>query len=234
VNVAIIPARGGSKRIPRKNLLPFCGKPIIQYSIDAALESGCFNRVIVSTDDDEIAQVAASLGAETPFTRPRELSDDHTPTMPVIAHAIEMIESDGALVDYACCIYATAPFIAVDSLKAGLRLLQSAIGKNDFAFPVTTFPFPIKRALRIRDDGAVEMMWPEHEYTRSQDLEETFHDAGQFYWGTKSAYQNSSGFYSAKAYPIPIPRHMVQDIDTFEDWERAERMFLTSHQSQRP
>lgn len=223
MKVAIIPARGGSKRIPRKNVRLFAGKPIIAHSIGAALDSGCFDRVIVSTDDVEIAAVAREWGAETPFVRPPELADDHTGTNAVVKHAINWLAEQGTPADYACCIYATAPFVQARYLQEGLaRLLERRRG---YAFSVTSFPFPIQRAIRINAEGAVEAIWPENIFRRSQDLEEAFHDAGQFYWGTVDAYLTDAVVFSPASIPIVLPRHLVQDIDTFEDWRRAELMF---------
>jgi len=222
--IAIIPARGGSKRIPRKNVRPFAGKPMIAWSIEAALESGVFDAVVVSTDDEEIATVASSLGAQIPFRRPSELSDDHTPTMPVIAHAIRWWEENKSPLEYGCCIYATAPFIKPEFLREGLEMLRKN-PDGDFAYSVTTYAFPIFRALRMAENGRLEMFWPENEMKRSQDLPEAWHDAGQFYWGRRNAFLGPHGFFSARSYPVALPRHLVQDIDTPEDWERAEKLF---------
>lgn len=223
MKLAIIPARGGSKRIPRKNIKPFCGKPMIAWSIEAAQESGCFDRVIVSTDDAEIAEVARQYGAEVPFMRPLELSDDHTGTIPVIRHAIETINSQGRAVEQACCLYATAPFIRAEDLRRGLELLQGSGG--NYAFSVTSYAFPIQRAIRLTPEGRVEMFNPEHFNTRSQDLEEAYHDAGQFYWGRAEAWLQGQMIFSPASLPVMLPRHRVQDIDTPEDWVRAEWMF---------
>ena len=224
MKIAVIPARGGSKRIPRKNVLPFCGLPMIAYSIRAALQTGCFDKVVVSTDDAEISEISVAEGAEVPFQRPPELSDDLTPTLPVIQHAIGWVEENVGEVEFACCLYATAPFVLPEYLTEGLQALQ-ADPSADFAFSVTSFPFPIQRALKLRDDGRIDMFWPEHEYSRSQDLPEAYHDAGQFYWGRAASFHNASGFFSARSIPVILPRHRVQDIDTPEDWRRAEAMF---------
>ena len=230
MNGAIIPARGGSKRIPRKNVRLFAGKPIIAHSIGAALDSGCFDRVIVSTDDAEIAAVAREWGAETPFVRPPELADDHTGTNAVVKHAINWLAEQDTPADYACCIYATAPFVQARYLQEGLaRLLERRRG---YAFSVTSFPFPIQRAIRINAEGAVEAIWPENIFRRSQDLEEAFHDAGQFYWGSTDAYLTDEVVFSPASVPIVLPRHLVQDIDTFEDWRRAELMFRVIQEEQ--
>ncbi|MBF5058086.1 acylneuraminate cytidylyltransferase [Alcanivorax sp. 521-1] len=223
MSVAIIPARGGSKRIPGKNIKPFQGRPMIAWSIRAALESGCFQRVIVSTDDKGIAKVAREWGAETPFMRPPELADDHTGTLPVIAHALQWLADRGEAVETACCLYATAPFVRSEDLRAGRDRLNR--GDVDYAFSVTRYAFPIQRALRITPEGRVGMFQPEHFSTRSQDLEEAWHDAGQFYWGRAVAWREQRPLFSEAAAPIELPRHRVQDIDTPEDWERAEWLF---------
>jgi pseudaminic acid cytidylyltransferase len=224
MRLAIIPARGGSKRIPRKNIRDFCGRPLIAWSISAAQESGCFDHVVVSTDDDEIADIALKEGAEVPFHRPSELADDHVPTVPVIAQGIDACEAHyGAAAKEVCCLYATAPFVRAADLKVGLKLLAS--DKYSYVFPVTTYPFPIHRALRRKESGYVEMFSPENFFTRSQDLEETWHDAGQFYWGTAQSWREECAIFHEPAFGMPLPRHRVQDIDTPEDWIRAELMF---------
>lgn len=223
MKLAVIPARGGSKRIPRKNIRDFAGRPIIAHSIGAALESGCFDRVIVSTDDEEIAAVARQWGAETPFLRPATLADDHTGTNAVVKHAIGWFREAGHAVELACCIYATAPFVQARYLRQGLERL--AASDKAFAFSVTSFPFPIQRAIRINAAGAVEAIWPENIARRSQDLEEAFHDAGQFYWGRADAFLADTVLFSPVSLPVVLPRHLVQDIDTLEDWQRAEHMY---------
>lgn len=223
MKLAVIPARGGSKRIPRKNIKPFCGRPMIAWSIQAALDSRCFDRVVVSTDDEEIAQVAHEHGADVPFMRPPELSDDFTGTVPVIAHATRWFQQHGELPQMVCCIYATAPFIMTADLQRGLEVMESA--KAEYAFSVTSYAFPIQRAIRIKENGRVEMFQPEHFNTRSQDLEEAYHDAGQFYWGRAESWLGGKPIFSNDAAPIILPRHRVQDIDTPEDWIRAEWMF---------
>ncbi len=223
MKLAIIPARGGSKRIPRKNIKLFCGKPMIAWSIEAALRSGCFDQVVVSTDDAEIAEAARQHGADVPFMRPTELSDDHTGTIPVIRHAIEWFIQQGHTVEQACCLYATAPFVTVEDLNRGMQVLQG--NDCDYAFSVTSYAFPIQRALRINERGRVEMVNPEHFNSRSQDLEEAFHDAGQFYWGRADAWLQGKQIFSPDALPVLLPRHRVQDIDTPEDWARAEWLF---------
>src|SRR6185369_859117 len=186
MNIAVIPARGGSKRIPRKNIKPFMGQPVIAHSIAAALASGLFNRIIVSTDDEEIAMVARTCGAEVPFMRPAALADDFTGTNAVVSHAIRWLLDHGQPVSHVCCIYATAPFVSADYLRSGYEKLVDS-GRS-FAFSVTSFPFPIQRAIRITHEGTVEPFFPEHISSRSQDLEEGYHDAGQFYWGKADAF----------------------------------------------
>ena len=223
MKVAVIPARGGSKRIPGKNIRDFCGKPMIAWSIEAARASGCFDEGIVSTDDVKIAEVARQSGATVPFMRPESLSDDYTGTLPVIRHAVEWFVSAGHVVDLACCIYATAPFVTPSAIQEGERRLQYA--GCSFAFSVTSYAFPIQRALRLVDGSRVEMMHPEQFSTRSQDLEEAWHDAGQFYWGTAEAWLEERMIFGRGSVGIPIPRYRVQDVDTPEDWDSAEYMF---------
>jgi pseudaminic acid cytidylyltransferase len=220
--VAVIPARGGSKRIPRKNIRPFAGKPIIAYSIAAARTCGLFDRIVVSTDDEEIAAVARDCGAETPFRRPPELSDDHTGTDPVTAHALTWLADHGQDAEFACCIYATAPFIQAGDLRRGYDALIST-GKS-FAFAATTYDFSIQRAIRVLPGGGVEPFFPQWIDARSQDLDVAHHDAGQFYWGRGTAFRARLAMFTADSVAIALPRHRVQDIDTLEDWTRAELM----------
>ena len=224
MNIAIIPARGGSKRIPKKNIKTFCGQPMISWSIAAARNSGCFDRIVVSTDDKEIATVAQVAGAEVPFIRPAELADDHTGTAAVIRHALQWVAEQGERIDLACCIYATAPFIMAADLQKGMALLQATPEKK-YAFSVTSFPFPIQRAIRLTPDGGIEPFQPECMPMRSQDLEEAYHDAGQFYWGRTQAWLGGLSVFRNHSIPIILPRHRVQDVDTEEDWIRAEFMF---------
>lgn len=223
MKVAVIPARGGSKRIPRKNIKEFCGKPMIAYSIEAALQSGCFDKIIVSTDDSEIAQVAKSYGAEVPFIRPKELSNDYTGTIPVIRHAIEWLVEQGVDTNLVCCLYATAPFVTAEYLQQGLQQLED--NNAAYAFTVTSYAFPIQRAIKLNPELGVEMFDANNFNTRSQDLEEAWHDAGQFYWGRVGAWLSEKIIFGAESTPVILPRHRVQDIDTPEDWERAEWLF---------
>lgn len=221
--IAMIPARGGSKRIPRKNIKTFCGKPMLSYSIDAAKACGIFDDIIVSTDDAEIAEVARACGASVPFMRPSKFADDYTGTRAVTNHAILSYEESIAKPEYCCCIYATAPFVQPEHLLQGYQQLVAKPDKA-FSFSVTSFAFPVQRALKREGDGVVSM-YPEFAATRSQDLEEGFHDAGQFYWGSYAGYLSDKAMFSKHSLPIVIPRHLVQDIDTTEDWARAELMY---------
>ncbi|WP_026375629.1 pseudaminic acid cytidylyltransferase [Aestuariibacter salexigens] len=223
MNLAIIPARGGSKRIPGKNIRSFAGKPMIAYSIDVALESGLFEHVWVSTDSEEIANVALQYGADVPFIRPEALSDDYIGTYPVVNHAISYANSVGIDPKFTCCIYATAPLIQRKYLIEGFERLRSE-PDMDFAFSVTSFAFPIQRAIRLSGKG-VRPFEPGNMAKRSQDLEEAYHDAGQFYWGYSKSFINNKSTFSEQSIPIILPRHLVQDIDTAEDWQRAELMF---------
>ncbi len=223
MNVAIIPARGGSKRIPGKNIKPFAGKPIIKYPIDAAVKSGLFEKVIVSTDSEHIAEIALDGGAEVPFMRPADLADDFTPTADVLFHALHWLHEHGLDIKYLCCIYSTTPFLQIKDIRRGYDLMCEM--QVSSVFSVTTFSFPIFRALKINDKGRLEMFWPEHELTRSNDLPEAYHDAGQFYWLDGGKFLESKKLYTTDALPAVLPRYLVQDIDTPEDWETAERMF---------
>ncbi len=223
MRLALIPARGGSKRIPRKNIKIFHGMPMIAWTIKAAKESMCFDRIMVSTDDAEIADIARSNGAEVPFIRPAELSDDQTNTIDVVQHAINWWVEHVEAPSLVCCLYATAPFIRTEDLLEGLR----ALDRSDvmFAFSATRYAFPVQRAIRRTEGGGVEMLMPEHFLSRSQDLEELYHDAGQFYWGRTEAWLSSKSIFSSSSVLVPLPRYRVQDIDTMEDWFQAELMF---------
>jgi pseudaminic acid cytidylyltransferase len=222
MTVAVIIARGGSKRIPGKNIRAFAGKPMLAWPIEAAAASGIFERIIVSTDSPAIADVAEQWGAEVPFMRPAELADDHTPTAPVFLHALEFLENNSGLPEYACCIYPTAPFLSPRYLAQGLEELRKYDAPA--AFSVTTFAFPVLRALKICDDGSVAFNWPEYEYARSQDLPDFYHDAGQFYWVNVRRFCKERRLAMPGARPVVLPRKLVQDIDTPEDWEAAELM----------
>jgi len=223
MNVAIIPARNGSKRLPKKNIRDFLGKPIIAYSIETAIASKLFDMVLVSTDSEEIAAIARQYGAITPFIRPSVISDDITATSPVVEHAIQWLKSNGNIINNACCIYATAPFILPEFLEKGYKIL---IRKScSTVYSVTSYTFPIFRASQITNDGNLKMFWPEYELTRSQDLPEAYHDAGQFYWLNVDKFLNEKNFYTDDSWPVILPRYLVQDIDNLEDWTRAEYMY---------
>jgi pseudaminic acid cytidylyltransferase len=223
MRLCVIPARGGSKRIPRKNVKYFCGQPMISRSIQAAKKSGCFDKIIVSTDDVEISKVALEFGAEVPFIRPKELSDDHTTIIPVIKHAIQQLGNQGYNAKEVCCLYATAPFVREADINNGLKTLIDL--KAEYTLPATTFPYPIQRSFRINQGKGISMLFQEHENTRSQDLEEIYHDAGQFVWGIASAWLNSKTVFGENTAIIELPRDIVQDIDTMADWEQAELKF---------
>ncbi|UMZ13690.1 pseudaminic acid cytidylyltransferase [Pseudomonas sp. MPFS] len=222
--VAIIPARGGSKRIPRKNLKPFDGVPMIVRSIDIARASGLFQHVVVSTDDPEIAELAVAHGAEVPFVRPESLADDFTGTAAVIVHALQALREQGRVFEYACCIYATAPLLQQRYLRQGLEALV-AHPERGFAFSVCGFGFPVQRALTLDADGAVQALYPEFRQVRSQDLPAAYQDAAQFYWGRTHAWLEGQILFSPRSLPVILPRHLVQDIDTEEDWRRAEYLY---------
>ena len=226
MQLAVIPARGGSKRIPRKNIKEFHGKPMIAWSIQAALNSGCIDEVWVSTDDEEIAAIAQTYGAKVPFIRPAHLSDDFATTADVMQHAVQECQIQyQQLPDYVCCLYATAPFVQQQDLLQGFELIQSK--DLDYVFSATNYSFPIQRAIKIDSDGKVNMFSPEYFNTRSQDLEEAWHDAGQFYWGTAQAWLQKHTVFSPSSNIISLPSYRVQDIDTLSDWHRAE--MIASH-----
>jgi N-acylneuraminate cytidylyltransferase len=230
MKLCVIPARGGSKRIPRKNIKLFNGKPIIAYSIEAALSSDCFDKVIVSTDDPEIAEVGRAYGAEIPFMRPDELANDYAGTLPVIKHAIEWFEQNQTKPRNVCCIYATAPFVQAKSIKAAYQQLQEI--DADYCFTVTGFSFPIQRAIKITENQRLQMFYPDKFNARSQDLVKSYHDAGQFYWGRAEAFKMQKQLFSDVSSPYVLPGYLVQDIDTAEDWTRAEIMYQVLRQSE--
>lgn len=223
MKIAVIPARGGSKRIPRKNIKLFHGKPMISWSIEAAKFSGLFDRIFVSTDDSEIAKVAKQWGAEVPFIRPASLANDYAGTTEVIGHATQWSIDQGYELDAVCCIYATAPFLQVNDLIRGMHALYS--GEWSFAFAVTDFEAPIFRAFKQTNEGGIEMFFPEHFDSRSQDLPPAMHDAAQFYWGRPEAWISNRRLFASHSKPVLIPRWRVQDIDTSDDWQRAEHLY---------
>lgn len=223
MRLAIIPARGGSKRIPRKNIKPFAGKPMLGFAIEAAQAASSIDRVIVSTDDDEIAAIARNFGAEVPFMRPPELADDITPTVPVIAHAIEDCRTLGWNVTDVCCIYPGVPFIMTQDIDDAFTMLSQSQGQL-YVFPVTGFPSPIQRALKRDAEGTISPFDPRHVGTRTQDLEPAFFDAGQFYWAAAETWLGGKSIH-ANGQAIILPEWRVVDIDTQEDWDRAEILF---------
>lgn len=218
-NLCIIPARGGSKRIPRKNIKDFLGKPIIAYSIEVALKSGLFEEVMVSTDDEEIAEIAIKFGAKVPFRRSTENASDNATTMEVIFEVLDYYNKIGKTFTNTCCIYPTAPLINEANLQKAYYLLRKE--KFDTVFPVTTFSFPIQRALRLDEKNKVRMIWPENINTRSQDLPHSYHDSGQFYWLNGSSLTRDSKLYSENSGFILLNNLEVQDIDNLEDWYLA-------------
>lgn len=229
-SVAIIPARGGSKRIPGKNLKLFLGKPMISYAIEAAKKSGVFDRIVVSTDSPEIAKLAVEYGAEVPFMRPPELSDDYATTDSVLMHAINWVNDNWGQANHVCCIYST-PFVMPEFIKHGLELLIQE--KATSAFTVASFAYPIFRAMKVDEQRRLEMYWPENRWKRSQDFPEAYHDAGQFYWVDAIKFAIEKKLFSSDAVPIILPLKYVHDIDTIEDWERAEIMLLSLRSEKR-
>ncbi len=223
MKLCVIPARGGSKRIPRKNIRMFAGRPMLAHSIQAARASGLFDRIVVSTDDEQIAAVAEAHGAEIPFLRPRALADDYTGTDAVVRHAIAWFQADGQPVSHTCCVYATAPFLRAGDIRAGYEKLIAS-GKS-FVFAATRYVFPIQRSIRLNERGEVEALFPEHLFSRSQDLPPAYHDAGQFYWGTAQAYLDEEVIFSPASLIVELPHYRVRDIDTEDDWEEAELMY---------
>lgn len=229
MKLAVIPARGGSKRIPRKNIKPFAGRPMIAYAIGAAAASGVFDHIVVSTDDEEIAAVAREYGAATPFMRPPQLADDYAGTVPVIAHALEQCRVHGWEADLACCIYPGVPLLQAQDLRHALALLQQ--GDADYAFTVAAFPSPVQRALRSGAGGKMQPLYPEYLTTRTQDLEPACYDAGQFYWGRADAWRRGDSPHQ-NGMGLMIPEWRAVDIDTPDDWRRAELLFKLTQEEQ--
>jgi pseudaminic acid cytidylyltransferase len=229
--LAVIPARGGSKRIPRKNIRLFLGVPMLTRTISMIKATNLFDHIVVSTDDDEIAEVALSAGAQVPFRRPPDLSNDIAGTLPVVIHAIREMQARGALLREVCCVYPAAVLSRPSDVRNSHALLASA--DVDYVFTATSFPFPIQRALRKTTNGFCEMYWPQHRETRSQDLEPAFHDAGQFYFGKLNSWLESRPIFGSRSKMLELPRYRVQDIDTPEDWVRAEMIYrlLEQHDS---
>lgn len=220
--IALIPARGGSKRILRKNIRLFAGRPIISYSIEAARKTELFDDIIVSTDSEQIAEIARDCGASVPFLRPANLSDDAVPMAAVVGHALRWARERALPLSYICCIYATAPLLRPEFIIEGLKMISSE--KVSAVIPVATFPSSIFRAFMINDEGTLKMYKPEYEMTRTNDLQEAYRDACQFYWLDADRFEKQPKIYRADALPLIIPRYLVQDIDTDEDWVTAEKM----------
>ncbi len=222
-SICVIPARGGSKRIPRKNIRLFHKKPMIAWPIKAAIDSGCFDKVVVSTEDDEIKKIAIECGAEVPFRRPMNLADDYTATKPVINHAIRELTNQGIFCKYVCCLYPTAVFVSGKDIEKGYKKLVS-LGK-DFVFTATEYAVPIDWAFKEEQNGKLRRIFPEHALTRSQDLPRYFYDAGQFYWGKADSFLELKDTVQSDSEIIKLPQNKVRDIDTLEDWEYAESTF---------
>jgi N-acylneuraminate cytidylyltransferase len=225
MNIAIIPARGGSRRIPGKNIKDFLGKPIIAYSINAALQSGIFDQVIVSTDSEEIANVAKEFGASVPFLRPTKLGENQVNVSDVLHYTLSELLKTNPSIEFCCCIVATAPFIASNKLVEGYKIIQSQ--SADTVMSVTRFPFPIQRAFELDQEGFLTLVQPKHEFSHSNTLPESFHDAAQFYFLNTKSFMETHSILGQKVYPIILPNHQVRDIDTMEDWLMAEIMYQT-------
>jgi len=219
-SIAIITARGGSKRIPKKNIRSFLGKPIIAYSIETALSSGIFDEVMVSTDSQEIADVAVKYGAKVPFLRSAKNSDDHSSTADVVEEVLLEYKKQGKEFDSVCCIYPTAPFITSERLQESMKLLKDV--SADSIVPVTSFSYPIWRSFKIDSDGRIKMNWPENMNSRSQDLPPAYHDCGQFYCLNAPEFLTQKKLFMDKTFPIIVSELEVQDIDNEEDWKMAE------------
>jgi pseudaminic acid cytidylyltransferase len=229
MNLCVIPARGGSKRIPRKNIRPFAGKPMVAYAIQVAQDSRLFGRIIVSTDDQEVAKVSQDYGAEVPFKRPADLADDNTPTVPVIAHAIKNLQQKGNQFEFVCCIYPCVPLLGVASLKEALFLLKKE--KAEYCVPIAPYRPPIQRSVKINSKGRLVPLNENYELSRTQDLDICYHDVGQFYWGTSQAWLSRDRIYSHAA-GFVMPDSKVIDIDRPEDWQTAEAMFHAYHKEE--
>lgn len=226
-SVCIITARGGSKRIPRKNVREFCGKPIIAYSIEAALKSGIFDEVMVSTDDEEIAEVAREHGAEVPFMRSEATSNDYATTADVLREVLDEYGKGGVVFDVMCCLYPTAPFVRASELKEAAAMIEAGATT---VIPVTSFDFPPLRGFKVGEDGSLEYAFPEYALTRSQDLPEMVHDCGRFYFLAVGAFERSGSIITERTRSLRIPCALVQDIDTPEDWGIAERKYKAMSQ----
>lgn len=225
-NLCIIPARGGSKRIPRKNVKPFLGKPIMAYSIEAALNSGIFDEVMVSTDDMEFAEIAKKYGASVPFLRSEATSNDYATTVDVLLEVVDMYRQQGKEFDVVCCLYSTAPFVTVKHLKEACGKLSDQVGG---CFTVVEYSYPIQRSLRVNEQGLIEMRYPEHLKSRTQDLEKTYHDAGQFYFIKTTVMEAEKTVWCKNTVPLVLSELEVQDLDTITDWQLAEMKYKLIH-----
>jgi len=226
MSICIIPARGNSKRIPRKNIKNFCGKPMIAWSIEKATQSGCFDQIIVNTDDDEIADISLQFGADLCLERNKKNSDDYTTISDVIVDSIDSLDKNCSNLDYVCCLLATAPLLSINDLISAYNLL---INENvEYVFPVSEFEYPIQRSLRMNSNNSVSMYNTIFHHTRSQDLEIFLRDAGQFYWGLKQAWLSKKPLFQSKNSTIKIPRKRAIDIDDENDWFLAEKLFELS------
>ena len=221
-NLCIIPARGGSKRVPRKNIKSFLGQPIIAYSIKAAIKSNLFSEVMVSTDDKEIAEIAKKNGAKVPFLRSEKTSNDHATTFQVLEEVISNYKTRGVEFEHVCCLYATAPFVTAEKLAAAFGKMKTE--NKSSIFPVVEFSFPIQRAL-ILNNGQVEFREPENRDKRSQDLSKSYHDAGQFYFMTTQVIEDKQELVGKKSSVLIISELEAQDIDNETDWKLAELKF---------
>lgn len=226
-NIAIIPARGGSKRIPRKNIKCFLGRPIVSYSIETALKSNLFQEVMVSTDDPEIAQIAKTHGASVPFFRSRESANDFAPLSEVLLEVLDMYEGKGMSFDNVCCILPTAPLITEINIKAAYSLLEDS--SFDSVCPIVPFSYPILRSLKFDENNRLQMNWPEYRFARSQDLKPAYHDSGTFYWIKTDILQKNKKLLSDNGTAIVMDEFHVQDIDTLEDWALAEMKYRLLH-----
>ena len=225
-NLCIIPARGGSKRIPRKNIKTFLGKPIIAYSIEAALDSGIFDEVMVSTDDEEFAGIARKYGASVPFLRSEATANDYATTVDVLLEVIEQYKLRGKIFESICCLYSTAPFVTSDRLKEAYSKLSDKI---DACFTMVEYSYPIQRSLRINEEGQVEIKYPEYLKSRTQDLEKVYHDAGQFYFVKTDTLLNEKTVWCKRTAPLVLSELEVQDLDTLTDWKLAQMKYELVH-----
>ena len=223
MNILIIPARGGSKRIHKKNIREFCGKPIIYWPLKIAKDSKLFDKVIVSTDDYEIAEIAEDLGAEVPFLRPERLSDDYCGINPVLSYTISNMEKQSYRINNVCCIYPTSVFLEKNDLINGFEILQS--GDWSYVFSATKFTYPIFRSFKKKSNGGVQMFFPKYYEKRSQDIPIAYHDAAQFYWANSETWKKEERIFSENSFPLILPNWRVKDIDDEDDFKSAELLF---------